>query len=123
MSAENLYADREYERRKQLQYVNDSSFERYIRDVLKMIDENASITEPAMKIMDALVKDMFKQLANGTKDLMEKDDKRTMDEVDVKCATLELLQGEVARHAVSEGTKAVELFKNNVQSNVGDVGS
>ncbi|GFW68022.1 histone H2B [Trichonephila clavipes] len=114
MNVYSPYFDREYRKRKQFHYVSDMSFKTYIQDVLKMVDEDASITAPAMKIMDALMKDMFNQLANGTKNLMEKEKKRTLDHLDVKCASLELLRGEVARHAIAEGSKAVQSFVNNV---------
>ncbi|GFR06055.1 histone H2B [Trichonephila clavata] len=120
MNVYSQYFDREYRKRKKFQYASDISFKNYIQDVLKMVDEDASITAPAMKIIDALMKDMFNQLANGTKNLMEKDKKRTLDHLDVKCASLELLRGEVARHAIAEGTKAVESFINNVYADSAD---
>lgn len=83
----------------------------YIYKVLKQIHPDAGITKKGMQVMTDYVSDMFDRLCLETKDLCEHTKSRTAASRDVQTATRLLLNGGLAKHAVSDGTKAVTKFR------------
>ncbi|ELK17880.1 Histone H2B type 1-B [Pteropus alecto] len=57
--------------------------------------------------MDSFVKDMFQRIAEEASRLARKTRRATMTSRDIQTAVRLLLLGELGKHAVSEGTKAI----------------
>lgn len=66
-----------------------------------------SISKRCIAVIDSMVADMFGRLAAEAKALTIKTDTKTLDSRTVQTATRLVLPGELAKHAVSEGTQAV----------------
>ncbi|GFS55226.1 histone H2B [Nephila pilipes] len=103
---------KEQKMRNLIRYVNNSSFKHYIRDILRNIDRRggASISTAALDVIDSMIFDLFTELATEAKNLMALSNKRTLTAWDVQSAVMEKLRGEIARHAISEGQKAVTFY-------------
>jgi histone H2A len=86
-----------------------SSFSSYIYKVMKQTG-GTGITTKAMAIMNSFVQDMFDRLAKEAARLAKASKHRTMTSRDIQSATRLLLGSELAKHAVSEGTKAVTKY-------------
>jgi histone H2A len=82
----------------------------YVYKVLKQVHPDTGISKQAMAIMHDLVSDMFARILNGAMELCEVNNKTTLTSRDVQTAVRLELPGELAKHAVSEGTKAVTKF-------------
>ncbi|XP_070498272.1 histone H2B type 2-E-like [Chironomus tepperi] len=84
------------------------SFRRYIYNVLKQVYPDLEITQQSIKIMNSFVQDTFERLANEAGTLVRLDKRKTMTEWDIQSAVrLVLKGGDLTKHAVHEGTKAV----------------
>ncbi|XP_027696764.1 late histone H2B.L4-like [Vombatus ursinus] len=82
----------------------------YIYKVLKQVHPDIGISSRAMSIMNSLVNDVFERLAGEAARLAQYSGRTTLTSREVQTAVRLLLPGELAKHAVSEGTKAVTKY-------------
>ncbi|KAG2329868.1 hypothetical protein Bca52824_001048 [Brassica carinata] len=68
------------------------------------------ISSKAMGIMNSFINDIFEKLAQESSKLSRNNKKPTITSRDIQTAVRLVLPGELAKHAVSEGTKAVTNF-------------
>jgi histone H2B len=86
------------------------SFSSYIYKVLKQVHPDTGISKKAMGIMNSFVNDTFDRLATEAVRLARYNKKATLTSREIQTAVRLLLPGELAKHAVSEGTKAVTKY-------------
>ena len=86
------------------------SYAVYIYKVLKQVHPDTGISGKAMSIMNSLVNDMFDRIANESSKLAQHNGKPTISSRDIQTSVRLVLPGELAKHAVSEGTKAVTKY-------------
>ena len=86
------------------------SYSLYIHKVLKQGHQDTGITTKAMGITNSFVSDIFERMAMKAYRLTKYGKKSTMSSREIQTAVRLLLPGEVAKHAVSEGTKAVTKY-------------
>ena len=82
----------------------------YIYKVLKQVHPDTGISSKAMSIMNSFVNDLFERIANEASRLTKYNKKSTISSREIQTAVRLLLPGELAKHAVSEGTKAVTKY-------------
>ncbi|CAD6186945.1 unnamed protein product [Caenorhabditis auriculariae] len=82
----------------------------YIYRVLKQVHPESRISTKAMDIMNSFVNDIFERLANEASRLAKYSKRLTLSSREIQTAVRLVLPGELAKHAVSEGTKAVTKF-------------
>ncbi|CAH2020343.1 unnamed protein product [Acanthoscelides obtectus] len=70
-----------------------------------------------MSIMNSFVNDIFERIAAEASRLAHYNKRATITSREIQTAVRLLLPGELAKHAVSEGTKAVTKYK-PVQNNI-----
>jgi histone H2B len=86
------------------------SFSSYIHKVLKQVHPDTGISTKSMSIMNSFINDVFERLAGEAGKLGKYNSKTTLSSREVQTAVRLVLPGELAKHAVSEGTKAVTKF-------------
>jgi len=86
------------------------SYSSYIYKVLKQVHPDTGISSRAMSIMNSFINDIFERIAGEASRLAHYNKKHTLSSREVQTAVRLLLPGELAKHAVSEGTKAVTKF-------------
>ena len=86
------------------------SYATYVYKVLKQVHPETGISTKAMSIMNSFVNDTFDRLAGEAIRLGRYNKKATLTSREIQTAVRLLLPGELAKHAVSEGTKAVTKF-------------
>eukprot|EP00919_Chromeraceae_sp_WS-2016_P008946 GHVR01020981.1.p1 GENE.GHVR01020981.1~~GHVR01020981.1.p1 ORF type:complete len:127 (+),score=27.34 GHVR01020981.1:30-410(+) len=86
------------------------SFALYIYKVLKQVHPETGISKKSMSIMNSFINDIFDRLANEATRLIRFNKKRTLSSREVQTAVRLMLPGELSKHAVSEGTKAVTKY-------------
>lgn len=86
------------------------SYSIYIYKVLKQVHPDTGISSKAMSIMNCFVSDVFERIAAEASRLAHYNKKSTITSREVQTAVRLLLPGELAKHAVSEGTKAVTKY-------------
>nr|XP_012423931.1 PREDICTED: late histone H2B.L4-like [Odobenus rosmarus divergens] len=85
------------------------SFATYFPSVLRHVHEALSLSQEAVSVMDSFAKDMFEHIAEEASLLARSNKRSTITTRDIQTAAHVLL--EIGKHAVSEATKAVIMFK------------
>ena len=86
------------------------TFSVYIYRVLKQVHPETGISKRSMHIMNSFINDVFEKISLESSKLVRYNKKHTLSSREVQTAVRLLLPGELAKHAVSEGTKAVTKF-------------
>ena len=86
------------------------TFSVYIYRVLKQVHPETGISKRSMNIMNSFINDIFEKIALEASKLVRYNKKHTLSSREVQTAVRLLLPGELAKHAVSEGTKAVTKY-------------
>ena len=86
------------------------SYSIYVYKVLKQVHPDTGISSKAMSIMNSFVNDIFERIAGEASRLANYNKKSTISSREIQTAIRLLLPGELAKHAVSEGTKAVTKY-------------
>ena len=86
------------------------TFSVYIYRVLKQVHPETGISKRSMQIMNSFISDIFEKIALEASKLVRYNKKHTLSSREVQTAVRLLLPGELAKHAVSEGTKAVTKY-------------
>ncbi|KAL7529270.1 hypothetical protein ACHAXR_002876, partial [Thalassiosira sp. AJA248-18] len=86
------------------------SYSTYIYKVLKQVHPDTGISKKGMSIMNSFINDIFGRIAGEAGKLATYNKKATLSSREIQTAVRLMLPGELAKHAVSEGTKAVTKF-------------
>ncbi|XP_009296490.2 histone H2A-like [Danio rerio] len=86
------------------------SYAIYVYKVLKQVHPDTGISSKAMGIMNSFVNDIFERIAGEASRLAHYNKRSTITSREIQTAVRLLLPGELAKHAVSEGTKAVTKY-------------
>lgn len=86
------------------------SYSIYIYKVLRQVHPDTGVSSKAMSIMNSFVNDIFERIAAEASRLAHYNKRSTITSREIQTAVRLLLPGELAKHAVSEGTKAVTKY-------------
>ena len=86
------------------------SYSTYIYRVLKQVHPDTGISKKSMSIMNSFINDVFERIASEAGRLGKYNSKATLSSREIQTAVRLVLPGELAKHAVSEGTKAVTKY-------------
>src|SRR6218665_674692 len=92
------------------------SYAIYIYKVLKQVHPDTGISSKAMSIMNSFVNDIFERIAAESGRLAHYTRRSTITSREIQTAVRLLLPGELAKHAVSEGTKAVTKYTSSKEA-------
>ncbi|CDR95015.1 histone [Babesia ovata] len=90
--------------------VRSETYGTYIFKVLKQVHPDTGISKKSMMIMNSFITDTFDKIASEASKLCKYNKKETLSSREVQTAVRLVLPGELSKHAVSEGTKAVTKF-------------
>ncbi len=82
----------------------------YIYKVLKQVHPDTGISKKSMGIMNSFINDIFDRMASESVKLVRYNKKKTLSSREMQTAIRLMLPGELSKHAVSEGTKAVTKY-------------
>ena len=85
----------------------------YIYRVLKQVHPETGISKRSMSIMNSFIHDIFEKIAGEAGKLVRYNKKQTLSSREIQTAVRLFLPGELSKHAVSEGTKAVTKYTSN----------
>ncbi|XP_072239988.1 histone H2B 1/2-like [Leuresthes tenuis] len=97
-------------KKKKKRKIRRESYAIYVYKVLKQVHPDTGISSKAMSIMNSFVKDIFERIAAEASRLAHYNKRSTITSKEIQTAVRLLLPGELAKHAVSEGTKAVTKY-------------
>ena len=82
--------------------------------VMKQVHPDIGISNKAMNICNSFCNDIFERLAHEACKIASYNKKVTISSREIQTAARLMLPGELAKHAVSEGTKAVTSYSINL---------
>ncbi|KAK1383084.1 Histone domain-containing protein [Heracleum sosnowskyi] len=85
-------------------------YKRYVYKVLKQVHPAMGISSKAMTIVNNLMTDMFERLADEAARLASYTKRMTLSSREIQGAVKLVLPGELGKHAVAEGAKAVTNY-------------
>lgn len=88
----------------------NETFSLYIYKVLKQVHSETGVSKKSMNIMNSFINDIFERIALESTRLVRYNKKRTLSAREIQSAVKLLLPGELAKHAIIEGAKAVNKF-------------
>ncbi|XP_067883981.1 histone H2B 5-like [Heterodontus francisci] len=86
------------------------SYSIYIYKVMKQVHPDTGISSKAMSIMNSFVNDIFERIAGEASRLAHYNKRSTISSREIQTAVRLLLPGELAKHAMSEWSKAVTKY-------------
>ena len=86
------------------------SYSTYLYKVLKQVHPEIGISKKGMSVMNSFIADIFDRLCGEAANLARVNKKATLSSREVQTAVRLVLPGELGKHAISEGTKAVTKF-------------
>ncbi|XP_078414200.1 histone H2B 1/2-like [Cetorhinus maximus] len=86
------------------------SYPIYIYKVVRQVHPDTGISSKAKSIMNSFVNDIFKPIAVEASRLAHYNKRSTISSQEIQTAVRLLLPRELAKHAVSEGTKMVTKY-------------
>jgi len=87
------------------------TFDLYIRRVLRQVHPDTGVTNDVIQQLNSVLTTLGKKLSARAGELAKSRGAQTVTARDVQTAVRSLLPGELSKHAVSEGVKAVTKFK------------
>ena len=86
------------------------TFSVYIYKVLKQVHKETGISKRSMAIMNSFINDLFEKIAIEASQLVRYNKKHTLTAREIQSAVKLLLPGELGKHAVIEGAKAISVL-------------
>ena len=93
--------------KKNRRHSRHETFSVYIYKVLKQVHNDTGISKKSMAIMNSFINDVFERIALEASKLVRYNKKHTLSAREIQSAVKLLLPGELAKHAIIEGAKAV----------------
>ncbi|KAJ0237797.1 Histone H2B.2 [Hirschfeldia incana] len=97
-------------KRKKKSDVAGDEYKRYVYKVMKQVHPDLGISSKAMTVINMFMGDMFERIAVEAAKLNDYTKRRTLSSREIEAAVRLVLPGELSRHAVAEGSKAVGNF-------------
>ena len=94
----------------------DVNFETYLYKILKQVHPTIGISSSTLKSMNSLIFGLAKQISLRGLDFALLDGRRTITSREIQSAVYSIFPGELAKHAVKEGSKAVMNYNINMSS-------
>ncbi|AFP65693.1 histon H2B (nucleomorph) [Chroomonas mesostigmatica CCMP1168] len=90
-----------------------SSYQNYIYKVLKQVHTDIGISSKAIDSMNSFVVDLFERITNEASKLSQYNKTKTITAREIMTSVRLIIPGELAKHSISEGTKAVAKYKHS----------
>lgn len=85
-------------------------YKRYVFKVMKQVHPDLAISSKAMTVINNLMGDMFERIAAEAATLSKYVSRTTLSSREIQDAVKLVLPGELGKHAIAEGTKAVTTY-------------
>lgn len=100
-------------KRKRRERGGGEEYKIYVHRVLKQVHPGMGVSSKGMTVLNNLMNDMFERLADEAARLTKYTARKTLSSREIQGAVKLVLPGELGRHAMAEGTKAVSTYASN----------
>lgn len=99
------------ENKKKRKAKRTESYRSYIHKVLKTAHPGTGISKKGMSVMESLIHDLYHRIARDASNMSQYNIKKTLTSREIQLACKLVLPSELAKYAVTEGTRAFTKFK------------
>ena len=99
--------------KQKIRRLRKETFGIYIYKTLKQVYNDIGISKKSMTIMNSFINDIYEKIAIEASNLVRYNKKHTLSAREIQSAVKLLLPGELSKHAIIEGAKAVNKIANN----------
>jgi histone H2B len=92
---------------------NNDGFGSYIFKVLKAVHPEIGISKKSVTIMDNMMEDLFEKISLEASKLAKSNKRQTISAREIQTAVRLVLPGELCKHAITEGSKAITKYNSN----------
>lgn len=103
-------------RRKKKKKKDEVEYKRYVYMVMKQVHPDMGISSKAMTVINNLISDMFERIAGEASKLSKYVGKGTMSFLEIQDAVKLVLPGDLGKHAIAEGSKALNKYSATVSN-------
>ncbi|XP_041065201.1 histone H2B type 1-A-like [Carcharodon carcharias] len=89
------------------------SYSSYVYRMLTQVHSSTWISPKAMSVLDSFVVNIFECIASKASDIIHYSKRHTISAREIQRVVCLMLPGELAKHAVSGGTKAITKYTNS----------
>ncbi|KAJ7836585.1 putative histone H2B.1 protein [Mycena olivaceomarginata] len=93
--------------KKKREKARKETYSSYIHKALKQVHPDTGISNKAMVILNSFVNDIFERIASEASKLAKYSKMSTISSREIQTSVRLILPGELAKHAIGEGTKSV----------------
>ncbi|XVE79355.1 hypothetical protein DITRI_Ditri14bG0051500 [Diplodiscus trichospermus] len=95
---------------KKKDFDGNEAYKTYVFRVLTQVHPGIAISSKAMSVINSLMNDMFERIADEATKLSKYNERKTVSSREIQGAVRLVLPGELGKHAVAEGSKAVTNY-------------
>ena len=114
-------AEKPKKKRAGVKGTNDIKFNTYIQKILKQVHPDTGISSAAMESMENFVKIMATKIMLVANQFHARDGRKTLSSRGIQTAVFIVLPKELAKHAVSEGTRSVTKYHSMMTNKTGSI--
>ena len=96
--------------KKDFKFRAEDNLKVYIFRVLRDVHPEVGISKSAMTTLNSIILEVYRNLASNARELCHKTDHKSLTSLDIQTATKIVLPGELCKHAVSEGARALTKY-------------
>jgi histone H2B len=100
--------------KKKRKRIRVQTYSSYLYKVLKQVHPDMGVSRKAMSIMNSFMNDIFDRISSESGRLVRYNKKATLTSREIQTATRLVFPGELGKHAVSEGTKAITKYTSTI---------
>jgi histone H2B len=91
----------------------DDSYASYIYRVAKQTNPSLSMSKGAMAVLSSMVEDIERKIAEEAAHKARFTKRKTLTEREIQTSVREILRGDLCKHAVAHGAKALKAYKDS----------
>eukprot|EP00767_Chilomastix_cuspidata_P000594 gnl/Chilomastix_cuspidata/1158.p1 GENE.gnl/Chilomastix_cuspidata/1158~~gnl/Chilomastix_cuspidata/1158.p1 ORF type:complete len:140 (-),score=62.00 gnl/Chilomastix_cuspidata/1158:37-456(-) len=91
------------------------TYHTYIYKILRQVHPDIAISSKAMVVMNSIIADIFERVCAQAGFLARVNKKSTISDKEILSSAKLLIPGDLSRHAVTEGKKALEKFASSFE--------
>ena len=99
--------------KQKIRRLRKETFGIYIYKTLKQVYNDIGISKKSMTIMNSFINDIYEKIAIEASNLIKYNKKHTLSSREIQSAVKLLVPGELSKHAIIEGAKAVNKIASN----------
>ena len=98
-------------------FVKEERLQRFIYKIMKNVDPELGLSKKAMTAMNSIILDLYRKISREAATLSRSKGNTLLRAQDVQTAAKLSIPGEIRKHALSEGARALTMYRSSMAKN------